>query len=332
MRRVLIGTLLALVGAGAAQTYTNPVIAPVAADPAVIRDEDGTWYLYATQDRWDDGVEHYIPTFRSRDLVSWEFVGDVFRSPPSWKRQGFLWAPDVSVVDGVYHLYYSYSTWGDPNPCIGLARAPSPTGPWEDLGRPVFCSEDIGVRNSIDPFHHVAADGTRTLIWGSFNGIHAVALSPDGTEPAGEPVRIADTRFEAAYVIERDGYYYLLVSSGSCCEGASSSYATWVGRSESLLGPYVDDLGRSLRAGGGRLVLYRNDVWVGPGHVSVARDDAGDDWLVYHAIDPSRPHLRSGATRRPALIDRIEWVDGWPVVNGGEGPSADERPAPAVRW
>lgn len=322
--------LVTLVAVAAAQTYTNPVIAPVAADPSLIRAPDGFWYLYATQDRWDDGLEHYLPTFRSSDLVAWEFVGDVFTLPPRWKSQGFLWAPDVSLVDGVYHLYYSYSTWGDPNPCIGLARSSSPTGPWEDLGRAVFCSDDIGVRNSIDPYHHVAADGARTLVWGSFNGIHAVRLSDDGTEPVGDVVRLADSRFEGAYLHERDGYLYLFLSSGSCCDGANSTYATWVGRSQDVLGPYLDDTGRNLRAGGGRIVLYRNDAWVGPGHVAVVTDDAGQDWLVYHAIDPTNDHLRNGATRRPALIDVIEWEDGWPVVNGGNGPSSDERAAPVV--
>lgn len=333
MRRVaaLLALLLSLGGATLAQTFTNPVIEPVAADPSLIRTADGVWYLYATQDRWNDGVEHYLPIFRSADLVQWTFVRDVFTFPPRWKSQGFLWAPDISVVDGIYHLYYSYSTWGDPNPCIGLATSEHPEGPWQDLGRAVFCSEDIGVRNSIDPFHHVAADGSRTLIWGSFNGIFAVALSADGTEPAGEPTRLADTRFEAAYLIERGGLYYLFLSSGSCCEGAQSSYATWVGRSEELLGPYLDDLGRNLRSGGGRLVLYRNDAWVGPGHNAIATDDEGQDWIVYHAIDPGNDRLGGGATRRPVLLDRIEWVDGWPVVNSGSGPGVGPQPAPSIR-
>ena len=329
---VTLWSLAAICGGAAfASYYTNPVIAPVAADPSLIRAADGSWYLYATQDRWDDGVEHYLPIFRSPDLVTWEFVGDVFIFPPRWKAQGFLWAPDISLVGDTYHLYYSYSTWGDPNPCIGLATSAKPEGPWEDLGRPVFCSEDIGVRNSIDPFHHVAAGGARTLIWGSFNGIHAVSLSPDGTAPVGEVTRLADNRFEAAYVHERDGSYYLFLSSGSCCEGAASTYTTWVGRSDALLGPYVDDRGRDLRFGGATLVIYLNDEWVGAGHNAIATDDAGDDWMVYHAIDPTDATLRSGASRRPTLIDRIAWVDGWPVVNGGEGPSSDERQAPVVQ-
>lgn len=329
---VTVMALAAVLGGTAlASSYTNPVIAPVAADPSLIRAADGHWFLYATQDRWDDGVEHYIPIFRSMDLVEWEYLGDVFAFPPRWKAQGFLWAPDISLVGETYHLYYSYSTWGDPDPCIGLATSSAPEGPWEDLGRPVFCSDDIGVRNSIDPFHHVDADGRRTLIWGSFNGIYATALSSDGTAAAGAIVRLADNRFEAAYVHEREGFFYLFLSSGSCCEGASSTYSTWVGRSESLTGPYVDDRGRDLRFGGGTIVIYRNDEWVGAGHNAIATDDAGVDWIVYHAIDPTNPTLRSGASRRPVLIDSIAWVEGWPVVNGGAGPSTDQKQAPKVR-
>jgi arabinan endo-1,5-alpha-L-arabinosidase len=311
-------------------TFTNPVIAPVAADPSLIQDDDGTWYLYATQDRWDDGAERYLPIFASDDLVTWTYLGDVFPMPPRWKAEGFLWAPDVSEHGGVYSVYYAYSTWGDANPCIGLATAPHPAGPWTDLGRAVFCSADVGVRNSIDPF--VWRDGDeRTLLWGSFHGIYAAPLAPDGASLAGDPVRLADERFEAAYVIEREGAYYLFVSSGSCCDGAGSTYVTWVGRAEALLGPYLDERGRDLRYGGGRVVLFRNDDWVGPGHPAIARDAAGTDWIVYHAIDPMRPMLRSGATRRPVLIDPIDWQDGWPVVHDDAGPSAAPQPRPAVR-
>lgn len=329
--KLLVLLALAIGGAAMAEgTFTNPVLEPVAADPAVIRHDDGAWYLFATQDRWDDGVEHYLPIFRSADLVDWTFVGDVFLFPPRWKAQGFLWAPDVHRFDGRYVLTYAYSTWGDPNPCIGIATAEHPAGPWDDLGRPLFCSDDVGVRNSIDPF--VWVEGReRTLIWGSFHGIYAMGLSEDGERVLGDKVRLADERFEAPYVIRRDGHFYLFLSSGSCCDGARSTYVTWVGRSDALLGPYLDDLGRDLRYGGGTVVLFRNDDWVGPGHNAVLTDDAGVDWIVYHAIDPDRPNLRSGATRRPVLIDPIDWVDGWPVVRDDAGPSKVAQGRPTVR-
>ena len=309
--------------------YTNPVVTPVAADPSLIRAPDGTFYLYATQDDWGEG-NHYLPIFRSSDLVRWEFVKDVFAQPPRWKKGGgFFWAPDISYHDGTYYLYYAASLWGDANPCIGLATAPHPEGPWEDLGRPVFCSEDVGVGNSIDPFV-MYENGERWLVWGSFHGIYAAELGDDGTEALGEPVLLADTRFEAPYLVKRDGFYYLFLSAGSCCEGEWSTYQTVVGRSESLLGPYVDASGQDLRSGGGTPVLERNDTWVGPGHNAIVQDDAGTDWIVYHAIPKDDPRLGNGVNRRPALLDCITWVDGWPVVNEGEGPSTAPQPAPTV--
>lgn len=334
----LSGSVLALIAlfipmlafAQEEKVYTNPVIEPVAADPSVLRAPDGTFYLYATQDDWGDGVWRLIPIFSSRDLVTWTFVGDVFPQPPAWKEGGgFLWAPDISYHEGTYYLYYAYSLWGDPNPCIGLATAPHPEGPWQDLGSAVFCSADIGVRNSIDPF--IWNDGERrTMIWGSFNGIYAIELSPDGTKAVGSKTLLADNRFEAPFVHYRDGSYYLFLSSGACCEGENSTYITWLGRSANLLGPYLDALGRDLRYGGGEVVLFRNDRWIGPGHNTVITDDADHDWIIYHAIDPRMPLLANGATRRPVLIDRIDWVDGWPVVNDGEGPSDTPRPAPTL--
>jgi arabinan endo-1,5-alpha-L-arabinosidase len=321
-----------------AQTYTNPVVTPVAADPDVIRAPDGTFYLYATQDDWSDGRgEHYLPIFRSDDLVNWTFVKDAFALPlgarPSeWKSgAGFYWAPDISFRDGTYYLYYAASLWGDPNPCIGLATAEHPEGPWEDLGRAVFCSEDIGVENSIDP-EVWDEDGTRTMVWGSGHGIYAVTLSEDGTEAVGEPVQLAgDTLyFEAPYITQREGYYYLFLSAGTCCEGEWSTYTLYVGRSEDLTGPYLDSEGRDMLTGGGDIILARNDVWAGPGHNTVVTDDEGVDWIIYHGIPIDDPVLPSGATRRPALLDRLEWEDGWPVVNGGAGPSHTEQAAPTV--
>lgn len=309
-------------------TYANPVVMPVAADPSVVRAGDGTYYLFATQDDWaDGGGDHLLPVFASDDLVSWTFVGDAFDAKPAWKDGGFLWAPDVSRRGDGYTLYYAYSLWGDPNPCIGHATAPQPAGPWTDLGRPVFCSDDIGVENSIDPFVWDEG-GALTMVWGSFGGIYAVPLSADGTRPDGEKVRLADGRFEAPFVHERDGAYYLFLSAGSCCEGAESTYHVVVGRSASLTGPYIDREGRDLRAGGGEPVLAANAAWAGPGHAAVVTDAAGTDWLLYHAIPRDNPRLANGVNRRPALLDLVTWQEGWPVVNGGAGPSTGEQPAP----
>ncbi len=316
-----------------AQTYTNPVALPVAADPSVIRAPDGTFYLFATQDDWADGNgSHYLPIFRSDDLVTWTYVRDALTAPPSWKEDGgFTWAPDISFRDGTYYLYYAASLWGDPNPCIALATSEGPEGPFEDIGRPVFCSEDVGVGNSIDPFLW-SEDGTQTLVWGSGQGIYAVELSEDGTEAAGEPVELAgdELYYEAPWVSRHGKFYYLFLSAGTCCDGENSTYTLYAGRSENLLGPYLDKEGVSLLDGGGSVVVPANDTWVGPGHNSVIRDDAGEDWLFYHAIPKADPRLPNDVNRRPALLDRLVWQGGWPSVNGGAGPSTEPQPVPTV--
>lgn len=317
----------------AAQTYVNPVVTPVAADPSVIRAPDGTFYLYATQDDWADGQgSHYLPIFKSKDLVTWTYLKDALPAPPAWKEDGgFTWAPDISFRDGTYYLYYAASLWGDPNPCIALATSKNPEGPFEDLGRPVFCSQDIGVGNSIDPFVWNGGK-VRTVVWGSGQGIYAVNLSEDGTRAVGKPVQLAGDAlyYEAPYLIRRKGFYYLFLSAGSCCEGENSTYTLYVGRSRELTGPYLDKEGRSLLEDGGSVVIPANDTWVGPGHNAVIRDDAGNDWVFYHAIPRDDPRLTNGVNRRPVLTDHIVWRGGWPTVNGGAGPSTTPQPAPTV--
>lgn len=66
----------------AGPSYTNPVGDGGSvnfADPTVIRGRDGYWYAYATADPSFPG-DYYrkMKIMRSDDLVSWEYVDDVF--------------------------------------------------------------------------------------------------------------------------------------------------------------------------------------------------------------------------------------------------------------
>ncbi|MCF7926990.1 MAG: family 43 glycosylhydrolase [Candidatus Izimaplasma sp.] len=309
-------------------TYTNPVLEPVFADPTVIKADDGYFYAYATEDffNYDTGTRT-VAIFRSKDLVNWEDMGNAFETKPEWKSFGFIWAPDIQFFNGQYYLYYSMSVWGDANPGIGVATASTPVGPFEDQGK-LFDSEEIGVPNSIDPFVYTTESNTKWMFWGSFHGIYAIQLSEDGLSTVGEKVHIAGNAFEASYVIQKDNYYYLFLSSGSCCDGANSSYQVKVGRSTSLLGPYQDRLGRNLKYSSGSLVLGDGDTYVGNGHNTMAIDDNGDFWLLYHGINKEEPYLPNGATRRPLLIDKIVWDnDGWPQIKNFR-PSESETEVP----
>lgn len=329
LRATIVGALaLALILAGGPAALANPVVTPTAADPAVVRAPDGSFYMYTTADDWADGQgTRQMPIFQSFDLVDWRYAGDVFAQRPAWQQAGSgLWAPDIHYVDGRYLLYYSVG--GVANPCIGLATAPTPTGPWLDLGRPVLCAQDVGVDGTIDPY--VWIDGAeKTMFVGNFKGIFAVPLNTAGDAPAGPPIQVADKRFEAAYVQQRDGYYYLYVSAGNCCLGASTAYRVLVGRSAALTGPYLDRKGDDLNAGGGALILAGDDRYAGPGHNAIVTDDAGEDWIVYHATPRRNLYLPNGVQRREGMLDRVVWKNGWPEVGDGS-PSSTWPQQPVI--
>lgn len=320
-------------------TYTNPVFEPILADPSVIRDpETGYFYAYGTQDNWGDGQgSRLIPILRSANLVEWEVTGQAFAVKPAWKDAGGLWAPDVNHVDGKYHLYYSYSTWGDPNPGIGVAVADKPTGPFTDRGK-LFDSEEVNVPNSIDPCF-VEEAGQKYLFWGSFSdaetqGTYGVALSDDGLsvpDPA-QKFKVAAGDFEAVMIHKRNGYYYFFGSKGSCCEGANSKYHVLVARATDLKGPYLDKDGHDIvQRGKGTLFIRGNDVFVGPGHnARLIPDDNGTDWFIYHAIDKTRGTVSGGASRRMLMLDKVIWEDGWPRIEK-DTPGIAKQEAPIFK-
>jgi len=341
--------------------YQNPVsrgFADTFADPSVIRGKDGYWYSYGTSDplREGEGVFHRIPMARSTDLVTWTYVGDAFTdsSLPRWAdtvRRAGIWAPDVRYVDGQYRMYYvvtETTVTDEPNDnAVGMATAPTPVGPWTDSGAPV-----VGPRRgangasgnflwSYDPSVVTNTDGSQWLFYGSYyGGIYASRLTGNGRSTTGAATQVAiDNKFEGAYPVRRGGWWYLFASTANCCAGPTTGYSVHVGRSRSINGPYVDAQGVRLtasRAGGTPTLVQNGNAWIGAGHNAVVTDLAGQDWMVYHALDRADPYLdgTEGVNERPMLLDRLDWVKGWPVVRAGRGPSEGRQAGPATggRW
>lgn len=337
--------------AAPAPTYTNPVSASFAdtfADPAVIRGKDGWWYAFGTSDplREGEGVPHRLPIARSTDLVSWTYVGDAFTDAtlPSWAEpDAGLWAPDIRYVDGEYRLYYvvTETTVTDRrgDNAIGMATAPTPTGPWTDSGAPVVGPREGngGFLWTFDPAAVTDTDGSQWLFYGSYNGgVFVSPLSADGRRTDGPATMVAiDNKFEGSYVVRHGRWWYLFASTANCCAGPTTGYTVQVGRSRDLRGPYVDAQGQPLlasRAGGTPTLVQNGNRWIGAGHNAIATDVTGQQWIVYHAIDPADPYLdgTDGINERPMLIDRLDWVGGWPVVRGGRGPSSTPQHGPVT--
>ncbi len=301
--------------------YKNPVVALSMPDPTLIKGKDGYFYLYATE------ATRNVPIMKSVDLVQWEHCNTAFtnKTRPTFEPKGGIWAPDINYIDGRYVLYYAMSVWGGEQTCgIGVATADKPEGPFTDHGM-LFRSNGIGVQNSIDP-SFLQYKGKKYLVWGSFRGIYSIELSDDGLSvmPKAKKRQLAGTAFEAAYIHQHGDYYYLFASIGSCCEGAKSTYQVVVGRSKKVWGPYKDKAEKPMLNNGYSLVISPNEHFVGNGHGSqIIRDDAGQDWLLYHGFNRSAP-----SHGRLLLLDQIKWdKEGWPYVESGS-PSYEPQKAP----
>ena len=61
------------------------------------------------------------------------------------------------------------------------------------------------------------------------------------------------------------------------------------------------------------------------------RDDCGTDWIAYHAIDRDQPFLpgTNDEVRRPMLISRLAYENGWPKIKTGS-PSTGWHTAPRI--
>ena len=285
---------------------------------------------------------------------------------PDWAEEdAALWAPEV-VYSTIYDQYYLFfgvtdtvaAVSGEENcdsdNAIGVATSDSPIGPWEFSDDPVVDPRrggpDCNFKWTYDPdVLGDSIDDDGILYYGSYyGGVYGskLTLTADGAtadETRATMVAI-DNKYEGANVVYRDGYYYLFVSATNCCNGALTGYSVFVGRSEGPLGPFVDREGNLLtdaQAGGTPFLTMNGDRWVGTGHNTVFQDANGDWWTIYHAVDQQDPFfedengcVRAPAdavcfTKRPALLDAVDWVNGWPTVNGGSGPSDRRMPAPA---
>jgi hypothetical protein len=112
-------------------------------DPAVLKTDEG-WWLIATSNDAPDA----FPILHSSDLKKWEPKGFIFPSghEPSWsvtgRNTGDFWAPEMAKVGDEYWTVFTARQVSNAL-AIGLARAPSPLGPWLDNGEPLVTGKPV---------------------------------------------------------------------------------------------------------------------------------------------------------------------------------------------
>lgn len=299
-----------------AQSYRNPVVPGDFPDPSVIRVGDD-FYATATTGNW---APHF-QLLHSKDLVNWEAVGSILKQTPAWAK-GDFWAPEIIADKGRYFVYYTARRNDGKGKkgtlCVAVATAATPDGPYTDKG-PLVCQE----MGSLDPFFVRDEGGKPFLIWkedgndrGQPTWLYAQQLDETGSKPLGKPKKLFRNTaawenhvVEGAYVLRRDGWFYLFYSGNACC-GRACKYALGVARARALLGDWEKNPANP--------ILAANSTWQCPGHGSIVSTDDGRGFLLYHAYRNRADAFNIG---REALLDEVKFRDGWPEINGGRGPS-----------
>lgn len=318
----------------AVNAYTNPVLNRNFPDPTIIKAPDGYYYAYGTNTDVN-GKTVNIQVVRSKDLINWGDAGDALPTKPSWADKD-LWAPHVlyDITNKTYYLYYSGESRSDTDgKCLGVATSKSPDGPFVDKGSPLLCGDEFV---NIDPMaFDDPATGRKLLYWGSgFEAIKVQELAGDrmsfkaGSTPIEliQPITNEDPDnyqklVEGAWVVYRNGYYYIFYSGDNCC-GEEAHYAVMIARSKNATGPF--ETFKQTTDSENSVILERNERWIAPGHNSIITDDAGQDWIIYHAIDSV-----SKNKGRVMLIDKVTFRNGWPEIETST-PSLEEKQAPIV--
>ena len=315
LKLTLISALFpSLVFGGDNSLYTNPITIHPCADPGVFFDDSSQEYYMSCT--WGK-----LPIFKSKDLVSWSRTGTFVlpKGKTKWALSNRLsWAPEITNIKG---RYISYFTQEDKSRAgaIGVAYTDVLNEDFKETDRPTMKWPFPGV---IDPSYFRDPATDKHYLLAKFDGntiglpteILITELNSDGTELLnnnhiqikkggnGIPLLI-----EGQDLIYYNGYYYLFYSAGDY----ASNYEVWVSRSRNVEGPYVGD--RKILSGRVGSRFYA------PGHGSVLKVDS-EYFYLYHSF------IR-GVRNRRAMLDRIFWTDGWPIIHNGH-PSESAQPTP----
>jgi len=304
-------------------------------DPSIIR-QNSTYYVFSTDASSSQGG--FIPIRCSTDKIAWTACGYVFTTLPSWisgavPQATEIWAPDVSYFNSLYHVYYAVSSFGSNVSAIGLVTnttldSTDPNYSWVDQG-PILQSSGSDNFNAIDPNILIDASGNVWLTYGSFwTGIYQQQINPaTGQIQSGSATyhlaerasTVANDPIEASSLIYENGFYYLFVSWDYCCEAnpSESDYKIIVGRGPSPNGPFTDESGVDMAAGGGTILLQGDATWAGPGGQTAYVDPTDGDLIVFHALQLSQNGLDY------LFVRSLAWSNDWPVIGSSTDASSD---------
>jgi hypothetical protein len=254
------------------------------------------WGAFVTSDVDAGEWTHHPSLMRPEDVFAWATPGRAYAG---------------EVQQGVDDRYYWYvpvheaASGANDKFGIGVAVSDSPTGPWTDHAGGPIVSQRLPTPNTIhniDPT--VLVDGAGEdrrvfMYWGSFGSLRQIELGQDMKTPVGDVRSVTGLTgfFEAPWLFERDGTYYLAYAGNNAgpaspCTPASYHACIAYATAPSAEGPWTYR---------GTILPPVSSTTSHPGIVELN----GEWWIAYHTADAEG----GNHFRRSVAIDRVEWDD-----------------------
>lgn len=295
-KNILIASIAMLAAVNSAEAQIgNPYIH----DPSTIMECEGKFYTFGT------GGGGLI----SPDGYTWD-SGAV--------RPGGGAAPDAIKIGDRYLIAYGATGGGLGGGHAGIIytmwnKTLDPKSPDFKYSEPnlVAQSEYDEDCDAIDPSLLMGPDGRLWMSYGTYFGfIRLVELDPaTGKRVEGNKAIDIAIDCEASALIYRNGWYYLLGTHGTCCDGVNSTYNIVVGRSRNVTGPYIDNVGRDMLKGGGKMVLAAGGRLIGAGHFG--------RYIVEEGVEKMSCHFEADMDRSGRSVLNVRplvWKNDWPVA------------------
>ncbi|KAJ9116512.1 hypothetical protein QFC24_006745 [Naganishia onofrii] len=310
--------------------YRNPILPGFNPDPSICR-VGKDYFLVTSSFEFFPG----IPIYHSTDLVKWTLIGHAITRRTQVDMRTVesgagLWAPTIRYndCDGKFYVttgcMYRFRI-PDVVPARGFYVSTDniwEAGSWSD---PVHF-DNIGIDQELffdDDGKTYLSVGNRIITEtierrGFDTGIYLSEIDLTTGRTLTDPLLLRASTLgigvaEGPHIYKRDGYYYLSSAEG----GTDSGHQQWIFRSKSIYGPYTP--------GPRNPILFNRNgsALENTGHMDFVEGPDNNWWAVFLAIRPLFDQNDDGKKfnsplGRETSLAPVEWVDGWPVVNGGK--------------
>lgn len=308
----------------------NPILKGFYPDPSVCRvGED--YYLVNSSFSYFPGV----PVFHSRDLAHWEQVGNILERPGQIRLEGGeisrgIFAPVLRWHNGIFYMITTNIDQGG----NFIMTSKTPEGPWSN---PYYLENEA---EGIDPSLFFDDDGTCYYVGTrpnkagvKYNGdweIWIQELNVEKMQLVGESRKIWKGAMnhavwpEGPHLYKTGGYYYLIHAEG----GTGMEHSITAARSRSLKDNFEGCPANPIFT---HRHLGRNYPVTCAGHGDLFDDGKGNWYMVMLATRMCKGCSSMG---RETFLAKVEWEEGWPVINPGIGKLEDrvELPGEACRF